>query len=301
MNDMQKLRAGILALLILSAAVGCGTQLSPGDILTGQVYMQLAVGTLNDSAGTLSTIEGGPGAGTYLNAVSSFRNNLGASAFANPGSAYLHVPGAPAVALGGLYSYGQPTFFDTSLATPACVAPNGIIGLPPAYVPANSAGCGYSTGFLYSAAPPTPGSYSISTVVTNNNQNQKFGVAATLPAGAFVLPAYGSAPTYAPNTGTGGGLLTVAPPAGVTETLIVICSAACNGTNEVATALTHSGTAVLPAGTLAAGSYQAFAVGADYQLFEAGPPASAATQPTLTGAHGTADLTVSGSGPITQT
>ena len=298
---MKKLRAGVLALLILTGAVGCGTQLSPGDILTGQVYLQLAVGTLNDSVGTISGIEGGPGAGTYLNAVSSFRNNLGASAFTAPGSAYLHVPGAPAIALGGLYSYGQPTFLNSSLAPPACVAPNGVIGLPPAYVPANSAGCGYSTGYLYTAAPATPGSYSISTVVTVNGQNQKYGASAALPAGPFVLPAYGAAPTYAANPGTGGGLLTVAPPGGVTETLIVICSAVCNGTNEVASAVTHSGTAVLPAGTLAAGSYQAFAVGADYPLFEAGPPASAATQPTLTGAHGTADLTVSGSGAISQT
>ncbi len=296
---MQKLRAGVLGLLILAAAVGCGTQLSPGNIVTGQAYLQLAVGTLNDSAGTLSTIETGPGAGTYLNAVTSFRNNLGASAFISPGSAYLHVPGAASVALGGLYSYGQPTFFNSSV--PACMAPNGVIGLPPAYVPANSAGCGYSTGFLYTASPATPGAYAITTVVTNNGQNQPYGASAKLPAVPFVLPAYGSVPTYASNPGTGGGLLTVAPPAGVTETLIVICSAACNGTNEVATVLTHSGTAVVAKGTLAAGAYEAFAVGADYPMFESGPPASAATQPTLTGAAGTADLTVSGSGAITQT
>jgi hypothetical protein len=293
---MHKVRAGVLVVLALTFATACTSQLSPGNVLTGQVALQLAVGTLNDSAGTLSTINGGPGAGTYLNAVTSFRNNLGGSAFQSPGKGYLHVPGAAAIALGGLFSYGQPTFFNSALL--ACAAPNGVIGY---YTPSNSAGCGYSTGFLYTAAPPTPGSYALTTIATVNGENQPYGASAALRAAPTVLPAYASVPTYAPAAGTGGGTFTVAPPAGVTETLVVICSAACNGANEVATAFTHTGTAVLPAGTLAAGSYSAFALGADYPLVESGPPASTATTPTLAGAAGTADLTASGQATITQT
>ncbi|MBV8163362.1 MAG: hypothetical protein JOZ91_03750, partial [Candidatus Eremiobacteraeota bacterium] len=85
MNDMHKVRAGVLVLLALVFATACSTQLSPGNILSGQVFMQLAMGTLNDSAGTISLVATGASApGTYLNAVSTFRNNLGASAFAQP-------------------------------------------------------------------------------------------------------------------------------------------------------------------------------------------------------------------------
>jgi hypothetical protein len=58
---------------------------------------------------------------------------------------------------------------------------------------------------------------------------------------------------------------------------------------------------VLPAGTLAAGTYTAFALGADYPLVESGPPASSALLPPIGGAGGTANLTASGRGSITQT
>ncbi len=279
---MHKLRTGVLALLLIGAAVGCSTQTSPGNILTGQVFLQLAVGTLNDSAGTITGA-----AGTYLNAVSSFRNNLGASAFAAPGNGALHVPGAPAIVLGpapcnGLYSYGQG---------PGC---NGVVGMPPAYVPASTVG-GYATGFIVTGAPPTSGAYALTTIATVNGQNQQYGASATLPASPKVLGAIG-APTYASGGATGGGTFTVAPPAGVTETLIVVFS----GTNEVASAMTHGTTAALPPGTLAPGAYTAFAIGADYPLVESGPPASAATQPTIVGAGGTADLTASASAGIVQ-
>jgi hypothetical protein len=195
--------------------------------------------------------------------------------------------------VGGLFSYGQFPGF------------NGVTGGPPAYTPVTPAG--YATGFIFTGAPPTPGQYAITTIATVNNQNQQYGAAATLPASPRVLGAYG-VPSYAPAAGTGGGTLTVTPPAGVTETLIVICSGACTGIppgspgfNEVATAVAHGGSVALPPGTLAAGSYSAFALGADYPLVESGPPASTATTPTLTGAAGTANLTASGQTTITQT
>ena len=280
---MQRLRIGLLALIILGAAWGCGTQTSPGDIITGQVFPEMAVGTLNDSAGTISALNLGPGPGTYANVVTSFRNNLGASAFQNPGNGYLHFPSAPQLLVGGLFSYGQGPFG------------NGVVGQPPAYVPASTVG-GYATGFIFTGLPPTPGTYSWSAIVIVNGQNQPYGATATLAGSPLVLGAE-AAPVYASGGASGGGTFTVAVPANVTETIVVVSSAA----GQVATAMTKSTTAVLPPGTLTLGTaYNAFAIGADYPFVEAGPPASIVQTPKLTGAGGTADLTVSGSTAFTQ-
>ena len=274
---MQRLRIGLLALIILGAAWGCGTQTSPGDIITGQVFPEMAVGTLNDSAGTISLLATGASApGTYANVVTSFRNNLGASAFQNPGNGYLHFPSAPQLLVGGLFSYGQAPFV------------NGVVGQPPAYVPASTVG-GYATGFIFTGQPPTPGTYSWSAIVVVNGQNQPYGATATLPSSPLVLGVE-AVPVYASGGASGGGTFTVAVPANVTETIVVVSSAS----GQVATAMTKSTTAVLPPGTLTPGtSYTAFAIGADYPFVEAGPPAGAAQKPTLTGAGGTSDLTAS--------
>ena len=51
---MHKLRVALLAALCAGAVAGCNTNTSPGNIVAGKVAMQLAVGTLNDSAGTLT-------------------------------------------------------------------------------------------------------------------------------------------------------------------------------------------------------------------------------------------------------
>ena len=290
---MLRLRAGALALVLLGA-VGCTTQTSPGDIITGKVFLQMAVGTLNDSAGTISSLvppSGGAGPGTFLNVVTSFRNNLGASAFQSPGNGFVHVPGGGSIQIGGsltpchqLFSYGQG---------PGC---NGVVGMPPAYVPASQVG-GYATGFIYTGAPATSGTYSVSTVVVVNNQNQPYGATATLPASPVVL-ANEAAPVYTSGGASGGGTFAVTVPAGVTETVVVVFDSA---GNQVATTMTKGASAVLPAGTLAPGpGYSAFAIGADYPFVESGPPASAATTPTLPGAGGTADLTVSGLAGFTQ-
>jgi len=281
---MQRLRAGFTALLILGAAWGCGTQTSPGDILTGQVFPEMAVGTLNDSAGTISLLATGVSApGTYANVVTSFRNNLGASAFQHPGNGFLHFPSAPQLAVGGLSSYGQAP------------GANGVVGQPPAYVPASTVG-GYATGFIFTGVAPTPGTYSWSAIVTVNGQNQPYGATATLPSSPLILGVE-SAPVYASGGATGGGTFTVVVPASVTETIVVVSAAG----GQVATAMTKGTTAVLPPGTLTPGtSYTAFAIGADYPFVEAGPPASAAQKPTLTGSAGTADLTVSGTAAFTQ-
>ena len=282
---MQKLRTGFLALLILGAAWGCGTQTSPGDIITGQVFPEMAVGTLNDSSGTISLLATGTSApGTYANVVTSFRNNLGASAFQHPGSGFVHFPAAPALAVGGLFSYGQAP------------GANGVVGQPPAYVPASAVG-GYATGFIFTGVAPTPGAYSWSAVVVVNGQNQPYGATATLPGSPLVLGVE-TAPAYASGGGTGGGTFTVVVPANVTETIVVVSLAA---GGQVATAMTKGTTAVLPPGTLTSGTnYTAFAIGADYPFVEAGPPASTASTPRLTGGSGTSDLTVSGTTAFTQ-
>ncbi len=301
---MHKLRAGLAALLCLGAAVGCSTQTSPGDILAGPVTLQMAVGTLNDSAGTISGLYGGPGAGTFLNVVATFRNNLGSSAFASPGNANLLGPAALKFPIpGSIFAYGQPPFGSLGAGSPGDL----VLGMPPAYVPAstvarsdssfNTLTPGYSTGFIFTGLAPTPGGYAVNVGVQVNGQNQVYGVAATLPGSPKVLGGE-AAPSYASGGGTGGGTFTVSVPAGVTETLVVVFD---TSPAEVATALTHGSTATLPAGTLTPGTaYTAFAIGADYPLVESGPPASAVQNPTITGGGGTANLTVSGSAGFTQ-
>lgn len=294
--SMHKLRVALLAALCAGAVAGCNTNTSPGNIVAGKVAMQLAVGTLNDTFGTAT---GAPG--TYLNAVATFRGQFGGSAFLNPGIATLSGPGGLAATVCGIFSYGQ---------SPGV---NGLVGLPPAYTPANSNGIGYATGVIFPIVtttpacatplapafplpPPTSGTYGLKTVVQANGQNQPYGASATLPATPTVL-GNESAPSYASGGATGGGTFTVSVPAGVTETLVVVLQSGA----EVATAKTTGTTATLPAGTLTPGtSYTAFAIGADYPLVEAGPPASTSMAPKLTGAGGTSDLTVSGAAGFTQ-
>jgi hypothetical protein len=298
MNDrkgrlaMRNIRLGLLTLICTVAVVGCKTDTSPGNITAGPVALEMSVGTLNDSAGTLTG-----GAGTYLNEVACFRGQFGASAFINPGTATLTGPGGLDASMGGIFSYGQSP------------GTNEVGGFPPAYTPAsqNPSGLGYATGFMFPVnamglavfppPPPTSGNYGLGTIVSANGQNQRYGAAATLPAAPTVLPD-DAAPSYVSGGATGGGTFNVTKPAGVTETLVVVFI---SGGAEVATAETKTTSAVLPPGTLTPGdNYTAFAIGADYPLVEAGPPANTSIKPTLTGADGTSDLTVSGTTAFTQ-
>src|ERR1700736_1722318 len=101
-------RAAAAALLTMAVLAGCSTNHNPGDTqFATQATMELAVGTLNDSSGSFSKYETGTATGgTYLNVVTSFRNQFGNSAFTNPGSATLSGPSGP-VPVGKLFSYGQ--------------------------------------------------------------------------------------------------------------------------------------------------------------------------------------------------
>jgi hypothetical protein len=106
----------------------------------------------------------------------------------------------------------------------------------------------------------------------------------------MVLPVEAT-PTYTPGApGSGGGTFAFAPLAGVTESLITIEDA---NLNIVASVESTGTTAAVPVGTLAPGTYTAFVMGADYPLVESSPTGSKAQAPTIIGAGGTADLTVS--------
>lgn len=291
---MHKLRAGLAILLCVGALAGCTTNTNPGNVKTGQVAMTLAVGTLNDAAGTLTGT-----VGVFLNAVATFRNIFGASAFLNPGTATLTTPSAGALNVCGVFSYGQnPVTLAGNLSAngkTGAYPANLVFGLPNAF-PAPSNGVGFGLGILYFfqadcahfQAPPAAatGSYTLSTTVTANGQNQMYSATANMAA-LHTLGAE-SAPTFTP-TGGGGGTFTISQPAGVVESLVVIVGSS----GEAATLETFSNSATLAAGTLPSGSYTAFSIGADYQIVENGPPLNISLSPNVAGASGTVDITVS--------
>jgi len=273
MNTVRAAAALVSAVLV--AACSTNTSIAPITSRSANATLELAVGTLNDYSGLL-----GP-PGTSLNAVTSFRNAGGGAAFASPsttGKIFLSGPGGLNVNLGNLYAYGQ------------AAGVNGTLGEPPAFSPQNLVG-GYSTGFIVTEAPPTPGQYSVATSVAANGQTLSFSASATLPNSPTVLP---NEPLPAWKTdGKGGGTFTMTNPPGVGESLIWI--QAMNGAYVASVVLKSPATSVsVPDGTLAPGvSYYEFCVGADYALVEDAPPNSTVPNPPLTGAHGTADITAS--------
>jgi hypothetical protein len=310
LETMRKFGAALIALFGVGVMAGCTTNNTVGNpVFSTKARLQLAVGTLNDSAGTLTSVPG-----TYMNAVSTFRNQQGVSAYITPGNSTLAVPGGATLNTCGLFSYGQnpaamlAPFSNTN--GPGFVgnyAP--AFGAPPALSPANSNGIGYDLGYLVYfntcagsqqfVLPPAPaaGTYTLSTVVAVNGKNIPYSASATLGA-PTVLPA-DPTPSYAPGAaGSGGGTFTVTAPAGVTESLVVIV----NNTNfaVAASVVTNSTTAVVPAGTLAAGSYGAFVIGADWPLAESSPPNNHSQTPAIAGSGGSADITVSNVLQITQ-
>jgi len=295
---MHKLRIALAMLLCVGALSGCKTNTSAGDVKFLPPVMQLAVGTLNDNFGTLTGT-----AGVYLNAVTTFRNNLGNSAFITPGSGTLTGPGAISVPVGQLFAYGQ--------------APggNGVQGEPPAYTPPSAVG-GYATGFILSTVtPPVAGRYTVVDPVTVNGVVQPWNASASLPAAFTTLGPDGGAAYVRDASLDGGGTFTfAAPPAGVTESVVyVVCLTSAGAAGDPCGGATGPGTpvasaevtgatltATLPAGTLFTNdTYTCVVLGADYPLVEAGPPANHQQAPTLTGANGTSDLSASAAFVIT--
>ncbi len=263
----------LVSVLLLSACSAFTTQTSIAPITPNlNATLELAVGTLNNAYGLLGT------SGVYLNAITSFRNPTGTSAFPNPGTAYLTGPGGLDANLGNLYAYGQ--YLGT----------NYTLGEPPAFSPQNSYG-GYSTGYIITYAAPTPGTYTVSTTVKTAGRSLNFSATATLPNPATVLPDE-PLPTWVTD-GKGGGTFTMTNPSGVTESLIFI--QASNGAYVADVELKSPATTVnVPDGTLTSGTtYYVFCIGADFPLIESAPPNSTAYKPVIAGSGGTADITAS--------
>jgi len=313
---MQKLQAGIVVLFCTAVIAGCsgGSPFSTNNQVGNPIFsssnakLQLAVGTLDDAAGTWTSLDGdGTTPAVYLNAVSTFRQTNGNTAFTNTGDAKLTGPagfasfvdGTTIVDLGALSSYGQ------------LPGTNAVTGLPPTYPSVGAPAAGFSTGFLAQSSVnplgnPAPGSYSVNVNILQNGVTTPYSATATLPASPTVLGPWGTPPVFVADVShDGGGTFTLpVRPVGVTETLILVfntCGAPPVPGPEVASVETTSGTATLPPGTLAplcsdgvtTATYSAVALGADYPLVESGPPASTSQTPTITGSGGTADLTFS--------
>jgi len=319
---MHKFKAAALVgLLCLWAVVGCSTNTNPGKVNSTTVAtMQLAVGEINDTTGVLESLaDTGPPAGaqTFLDAIVTFRNQNGNSAFIHPGIAQLtpgsgtcnFVTAAGCNAAGqfgsGLFAYGQnPGFNGTVAAAPAWGAP------------------GSGTGYLFDLntftlpALGAPGTaYSIKDQVVVNSATQTFNAGATLNNPITSLGT-GGAGSYAPTAGTGGGTYTFgACPAGATEQVAVFLDNAPGfdpgvtspSVLAMAEAACPATTAVVPAGTIIGTppiAMVCFVVAADFPWVEAGAktsPAVAPPNPVIVGANGNADLSSSGTTACTQT
>jgi hypothetical protein len=306
---MRNFGAGIIAMLSIVAIAGCTTNKSIANITTSQAKLELAVGTINDSAGTLGI------GGTTLNVVTSFRNNLGNSAYEHPGFYTLTGPGGTIVASNPsnfcdqLWGYGD---------FPGCEGDSigeALWGVPPQYSPPNPNG-GYSLGFIQTGAPATAGAYSISTTVTVNGSNVNYSANATMSNVNVMSNATGV--TNFASDGAGGGTFTIGNPlkprrvhhhGGIapTEYLIIVSNSVISSSPLIVATIETTGTSATIVGTgdcsssvggfpIPCGGNNAYVIDADYPLVEAGPPASHSQTPTLDGSLGSTDISVS---PIT--
>jgi len=310
---MRNFGAGIIAMLCLVAIAGCTTNKSIANITTPSNKLQLAVGTINDSAGTLGI------GGTSLNVVATFRNTLGNSAFLHPGFYSLTGPGGtivtpnPSNFCDQLFGYGD---------FPGCEGDGigeAIVGVPPAYTPPSSIG-GYSLGFIQTGAPATAGAYTLATTVTVNGQNVNFSANATLSP---IVMANATGVTNFVSDGKGGGTFTIGNPVKsklkvhhhgfvpVSEYLILVSNSVISSSPLIVAAVETSNTTATITGTgdcsssvggipIPCGGNSAYVIDADYPLVEDGPPASHAQTPTLDGPNGSADISVSGISAITE-
>ena len=202
--------------------------------------------------------------------------------------------------------YKQP-FFDT-LDTGATV---NFIGGPPAYpntqTPSYPSGFqGFPQGFTIFALTPVTGAYNLSVNGPSANNPGATLVSPTATLGNTAgLPAFAAAPAFAPS-GAGGGTVTCAAPAGVTETIVDLrdttagtyfTAIVTGGGAVTATFADNLGpqTAAKPTSPTipTTDTYEINCIGADYPAFEAGPPTNLIQLPTITGTSGQADLTIS--------
>ncbi len=195
---------------------------------------------------------------------------------ADPGlTAYTYVGGAPA----------YPRITD---GTFAAAQANGFLGYP--------------EGFTAFVTTPVMGSYNLSVGIQDSNGNTTTISAPTATlSSTTALPAI-AAPTFAKD-GNGGGTISFTAPAGVTETIVnvidrsagVYYTIVAQGAGPQTVTLPPTiGPGSTPTASIPAGdTYRILLVGADYPLFEAAPPANTQQTPTIVGANGQADITLS--------
>ena len=169
---------------------------------------------------------------------------------------------------------------------------------------------GFTLGYTTFAMAPVAGPYNLSVnVPSGNNPGATLtAVSATLTS-TTGLAAFGAAPTFTSDT-TGGGTVGCTAPAGVTETIVEVIDRNYGGSGSPAyyTIVVQGGGAISQAladnlgpakpnttgPTLVSGDpVDVVCIGADYPLFEAGPPANTSQTPALLGAAGQADVTFS--------
>lgn len=201
----------------------------------------------------------------------------------------------PQYAGGGVYNFIYPLPFYS--------APQlYYLGGPPAYPNIYDGNylpgfAGYPQGFITFAAAPVVGTYVLTVTVATSDAGTIVFTASAALASAAALPSY-PAPAYA-SDGKGGGSITVAPPAGVTETLAYVQDTATGrfytfftksaGSLALPDSLGPHGGQSIPVGD----TVNVYVVGFDYPAFEASPPASRAQTPAIKGPNGQSDLTVS--------
>ena len=244
--------------------------------------------------------------GAFASGIEPFNTVPGATAF-YPGSPPSNAPSP---------SYGEP-FYTTKYDNNG-TAPQPFLLGPPS-VPFFNDGtypggfAGYQTGFNALEATPVAGQYTLSVLVSAINVSSvTFTATATLSSTAK-LPAL--PPPAFTEDGKGGGTAAVVAPAGLTETIIYVVDTKAH-LYFSSGPLKGSGTLsfVLPdtlgvcsvkvtgcqnspsqsARSISTGdSYLVYAAGFDYPQFEAEPPGNNQQLPTITGANGQADLTLS--------
>ena len=197
-------------------------------------------------------------------------------------------------------------------------APLAYIGGPPAFPQVRdgtypSGYAGFLQGFTDFAVTPVAGTYALNVVVpTSAITNGTKSATATLTSTA-TLPTF-AAPTIALD-GLGGGTISVTVPVGVVEAYVEVVdtTGSCYGLAAPAyytikTTTTGPQTLTLPdtlgpsfaatstafTKTICSGDkYQLYAVGFDYNAFEASYPGNTSPTPTIVGANGQADVTAS--------
>ena len=248
-------------------------------------------------------------------------NHISGSAQALPGTTAVKTTFGQ---IGGVFSYGfepdnsttsgaaqfgkyaQP-FYDT-LDTGAKVT---FLGGPPAYPNAQtpfypSGFTGFAQGFSIFALAPVAGAYNLSVNIPSANNP---GATLTAPtanlSNTVGLAAFVSPPAFV-STGNGGGTVTCAAPAGVSETIVDLRDTVAgtfftvvvpNGGAVSATFADNLGpqTTAKPTSPtiVATDTYEINCIGVDYPAFEAGPPSNLAQLPTIVGPSGQADVTIS--------